>query len=139
MINKLSKFIKFVKDVKSKQKDYNTPSPDKVSYVGGQQDFDYSLDKNAQRLKNILGKSDDIIFREFHFGVKHQTKALIGFIDGLGDKKLILEYVVKSLMVNIHITDPHGKLVDKENLFDDIQKNILNIVEATEVKNMDEP
>ena len=47
--------------------------------------LDKSLDKNAQLLKDLLGKSDDTIFREFYFGVKYQTKALVSFIDGLGN------------------------------------------------------
>ncbi|EPR13305.1 spore germination protein [Ruminiclostridium papyrosolvens] len=138
MFKKLSRFINFVNDVRSKQRDSNKPSPDNVSYAGNGQSLHESLDENSQRIKKALGKSDDIIIRKFNFGVKHQTKALICFIDGLGDKNLILEYVVKSLMVNIHITNPHGNLVDKRNMFNDIKDNILSIVEATEVKNMDE-
>ncbi len=138
MFNKLSSFIKFVNNVRSKQQDNNKPSPDNVSYVGNGQSLHEALDDNFQVIKKSLGKSDDIILRKFNFGVKHQSKALICFIDGLGDKNLILEYVVKSLMVNIHITNPKGKLVDKRNMFDDIKNNILSIVEASEVKNMDE-
>ncbi len=138
MFEKLSRFINFVNNVRSQQRDNQKPSPANVSYVGNLQSLHDSLDENAKFLKKVIGKSDDIIFREFYFGVKHQTKALISFIDGLGDKNLILEYVVKSLMVNIHITDPHGKLVNKRNVFDDIKKYILSIVEATEVSNMDE-
>ncbi len=138
MFKKLSRFINFVNSVRSKQSDNNKPSPDNVSYAGNWQSLNVSLDENAKNLKKVLGKSDDIIFREFYFGVKHQTKALISFIDGMGDKKLILEYVVKSLMVNIHIADPHGKLVNKRTMFDDIKKYILSIVEATEVSNIDQ-
>ncbi len=138
MFKKLSRFINFVNNVRSKQSDNQKPSPDNVSYVGNHLNLNESVDENSKILKKTLGKSDDIIFREFYFGVKHQTKALISFIDGLGDKNLILEYVVKSLMVNIHIADPHGKLVNKRNMFDDIKKYILSIVEATEVNNVDQ-
>jgi spore germination protein KA len=134
LFKKLSKYIKFVNNTRNRQ----NPTDQNVSYAGNNSSLKDSLDENAEVLKKYLGKSDDIIFREFYFGVKHQTKALISFIDGLGDKTLILEYVVKSLMVNIHITDPHGKLVDKKNMFEDLKRYILSIVEATEVRNLDE-
>lgn len=139
MFKKLSRFIKFKNDVKAKQKaDQQKPTPENLSYAGNKKALSYSLNDNAESLKKYIGKSDDIIFREFFFGVKQQTKALISFIDGLGDKNLILEYIVKSLMVNIHITDPQGKLVDKRTMFEDLKNHILSIVEATEVRSMDE-
>lgn len=133
MIEKILKYLNFKKEIsKSKTSDV------KYSYVNTQLTLEKSLDKNTQQLKNILGKSDDIIFREFYFGVKYQTKALVSFVDGLGDKNLIIEYVVKSLMVNMHITDPKGRIVEKENLFEDLKNHILNIVEAKEIHTYDE-
>ena len=127
------KYIKFLKHMQV------TLSPTaKNPHTEEQNNLQKSLDDNITSLKKVFGKSDDVIFREFYFGVKNQTKAFICLIDGLGDKNLIIEDIVKSLMVNMHVTDPSGKLVDKHNLFNDMKNYIINIVETKDVKTIDE-
>lgn len=132
-----SKFIKYYKYrnfVKTEQKNRNS----NLRYFDESYVLKDSLEANFTELKKILGKSDDIIFRKFKFGVKNQTNALIGFIDGIGDKFLIIEYIVKSLMVNLHIIDADGKLVDKNDLFNDLRDRILNTAETEEITTFDE-
>lgn len=134
MFNKMIKYIKFLNHLKAQQK----AAPRKVKYTDGQYIIHKKVELNIANLKNVLGKSNDIIFREFFFGVKHQTKALVCFVDGLGDKKLIDEYIVKPLMVNIHIIDQHGKLVENNDIFTGIKKYVLNAVEIEDLKIFDE-
>jgi spore germination protein KA len=95
------------------------------------------LESNLTDLKNIFGKSDDIIFREFIIGIKKQTKAFLCFIDGLSNKELIDEYLVKPLLVNIHIIDPEEKLLSHD-IFTALKKHVFNAVEMSEEKVFDE-
>lgn len=57
-----------------------------------------SLDENLEFLKNTFGGSSDVIFREFRFGSKTQTKAALLFIDGLTDKDAINQSLLQPLM-----------------------------------------
>ncbi|CUH95330.1 hypothetical protein P22_1400 [Propionispora sp. 2/2-37] len=60
--------------------------------------IDNKLQVNLQNLKEILGGSEDIIYREFEIGGGKQTGAFVCFIDGLGDKQLIDEGIVRPLI-----------------------------------------
>lgn len=134
MFRRILKYIKFKNFIKSEQK----AGSNKKHYFEEQRPLDMSLENNICAVKKLLHGSSDIIYREFYFGVKNQTKAFVSFVDGLGDKKLILEYIVKSLTVDIHIIDSDGRLSGKKDLFYELKKHILNIVEASEVNTFDE-
>jgi len=109
----------------------------KEPYFAGQYFLHKELASNLTDLKNIFGNSEDIIFREFIIGIKNQTKAFLCFIDGLGDKKLIDEYIVKPLLVNIHIIDPSEKLLSYD-LFTVLKDHVFNAVEIKQEQVFDE-
>jgi len=109
----------------------------KEKYFEGQYFLHKELASNLTDLKNILGKSADIIFREFIIGIKKQTKAFVCFIDGLADKEIIDEYIVKPLLVNIHIIDPEEKLLSYD-LFTVLKDHVFNAVEIRQEKAFDE-
>jgi len=56
------------------------------------------LKQNIKTLKDILGISDDIIFREFNFGCKKQVSGSLLFVDGMADKDMINSNIMKPLM-----------------------------------------
>jgi len=109
----------------------------KEQYFQGQYFIHKEIEANLTTLKTIFGKSDDIIFREFIIGIKNQTKTFLCFIDGLSDKKLIDEYVVKPLLVNIHLIDPNETLL-AHNMFTRLKNHVFNAVEIREEKEFDE-
>ncbi len=61
------------------------------------------LDENLTILKNILGDSPDIIIRKFNFGPQYSYQAALVFVDGMVDKSIINENIIKPLMYDIHI------------------------------------
>ncbi len=134
MFKKILKYIKFKRFLKAEQKS----ASQNMSYFDDSYVLHKPLEDNISNLKKLLGHSDDIIFREFYFGVKQNRKAFVCFIDGLGDKKLINEYIVKSLMVNSHVIDPENKIAEKHDMFNYLKEYILNIVESDDVNNFNE-
>lgn len=133
MLKKIAKYIKFKKFIKDQQ----NAVPKSIPYVENDIPLSRAINDNIAVLKGYLGKSDDVVFREFYFGINYKTKALISFVDGLGDKNLIIEDVLKSLTVDMHITDPEGQL-SKNNTFDGLKNHILNIIEAKDIKSINE-
>lgn len=109
----------------------------KEKYFEGQYYIYKEIDANLTMLKTIFGKSVDIIFREFIIGVKNRTKIFLCFIDGLGDKKLIDEYIVKPLLVNIRIIDPNETLLSPD-MFTRLKEQVFNAVEIKEENEFDE-
>ncbi len=62
-----------------------------------------NLDKNLTILKSTLGNSPDIVIRKFNFGPRYCYKAALFFVDGMVDKKIINENIIKPLMYDMHI------------------------------------
>lgn len=58
-----------------------------------------SLDKNLKYLKDKLKDCDDVVYREFRVGSRQQFRFALVFIDGLIDRNMINEEVLKSLML----------------------------------------
>ena len=70
------------------------------------QELTDTLENNLNTLKGILGSSSDIIIRRFCLNKEKNIQAALIFIDGLIDKNLVNENIMKPLMFNKnHIND----------------------------------
>jgi spore germination protein len=58
-----------------------------------------SLDKNLGYLKGKLKDCDDVVYREFRAGSRQQFRFALVFVDGLIDRNMIDEEVLKTLML----------------------------------------
>ncbi|MCK4260308.1 MAG: spore germination protein [Halanaerobiales bacterium] len=96
-----------------------------------------NLKTNLKNLKGVFGSSSDLNIREFDFGINNEIKAAVIFIDGLVEKTVVNENIMKPLMIEVRIADPTF-LTDKGNLFTRIKKNILTFVELVEVNVFEE-
>ncbi|MCI1883061.1 MAG: spore germination protein [Sporolactobacillus sp.] len=97
-----------------------------------------SLSANIATLKTAFGNSEDLVFREFYFGADRQFKAAICFIDGIIDKKVILDNIIRSLMVDVHIIDDGGHMLDGGNSFRKIKQRLLNTASVREIHSVAE-
>ena len=64
-------------------------------------EFSQDLKENLDTLKGIINSSSDIIIRRFSFGYNNQIQAAMIFIDGLVDKALVNENILKPLMYDV--------------------------------------
>ncbi|WP_160678277.1 spore germination protein [Clostridium sp. C8-1-8] len=64
-----------------------------------------SLQENIDNLKNIFGQNTDVVFREFSFGNNKQIKAAIIYVEGLAEKTIINDIIMKSFMYDSSMTD----------------------------------
>lgn len=133
MFNKYINYKKFSSDLKNIK---NTSKND-MRYTDKNYTIDKNINKNMESLKIIFGSSDDIIYREFTFGVNKEIKAILCFVDGLVDKVLMDEYIMKSLMLNIHIDNYDPNLDVAQNMFYYIKNFVINAVELEEIDNFD--
>ncbi|MDQ0215817.1 spore germination protein KA [Oikeobacillus pervagus] len=66
-----------------------------------------SLEDNIQYIKQMLGNSSDMVIREIRIGDEGQFKAGIFYIDGLVDTQSVQNFILESLMLNIHTYQNH--------------------------------
>lgn len=83
-----------------------------------------NIEDNIEYLKNLLKDNSDIVYREFSVD---NTKALLMYVDGMGDKILLDNFVLESLMLS-----------RKEFDIQDIKDKILTVSDLREVKKLDE-
>jgi spore germination protein KA len=95
-----------------------------------------NIENNINFLKTTLGKSNDVIFREFKIGTDKQTKALICFIDGLADKQVVTDHVIKPMLLYM---EPLGieNLRKTNNIVSLLKDDLLSILDSREVNYLD--
>ncbi len=123
----MSKLFKGFKNLKRKFNRRGMQPPDR------KQDKDFipisnNLEQNRLALKNYLGDSPDIIYREVKIG-KPGIQALVVYIDGLADTDSIAENVLKSLIFEARNIDP-ARL--KQSAIDTIKEHALTITAVRE-------
>lgn len=137
MFNFLSKKLRFWQqqnqNINRENKDSkkNTNSKSKNTKENSQAKISSNLKENLESVKEILGVSDDLIIREFAFGNKGQINAAIIFIDGMVERSLINENIIKPLMYdNRFICEEES--IDIKNI-DIIKGSILYVGEVEKV------
>lgn len=114
-------------------KSNQNPSSERVIYTDNSYLISKDIDINTMNLKLIFNQSDDIIFREIVLNMEYKIKALICFIDGLEDKKLINESIINPLLKLHNTCQAETNKVEYENLSDIIKKQILNSSEVIQI------
>ncbi len=95
-----------------------------------QLEFSQELEENLDTLKGIIGNSNDIIIRKFAFGSKKRIQAALIFIDGLIDKTLVNENIMKPLMLNIHYI--YDEAATEINNIHYIESNLISVGDIEE-------
>lgn len=93
------------------------------------------LKENLQQIKKQLGNSPDVKIREFEIASQIQAAAV--FVDNLTDKKLVDDFVMRSLMVDTAHETLKNMASDK-NIVDFIINNVLTLGEVQVIKNWNE-
>lgn len=128
MFNKIIKYLKLIKKLKGSSLQYEKLTESKTVHK--------KIEVNLAYIKEVLGKNNDLIIREFNIGADLKIKAFLCCIDGLVNKELINEYIEKSLMININLTDYADKL-PQDNILDIIEKSIINITNIKKNRYLD--
>lgn len=97
--------------------------------------FDEDLKKplSGQTVKEILSKSSDVVFREFFLQGKERIPCMLALVDGLVDKNLLDQFILKPLMVDLI---GHPELA-KATLSNVIQITIDDLLPGVEIKKID--
>jgi len=67
------------------------------------------LKKNIDILKRKLGTSPDIVYHEFTMGTEGRPPAILISIDGLVEKSVIYDFIIKPLMIDSRsLPEKHG-------------------------------
>lgn len=101
--------------------------------------FDEDLNKplSGTVVKEILSKSSDLVFREFFIQGKETIPCMIGAVDGLVDKNLLDEFILKPLMVDL-VGHPELAQATLSNIVDKTIQSLLPGLEIKKISKMGE-
>ncbi|WIF96005.1 spore germination protein [Caminicella sporogenes] len=94
--------------------------------------IDKNIDKNLGKIKEIFKYCDDVIYREFKVGKEQKLKFATIYVEGLADKNLVNEYVLKNLMVLSRITKPDANIM-REKIYELIKDGVLSVSDLKEI------
>lgn len=135
MIKKTLKYIRFLRYLKEKEKNQLI----ELNNIQDSCAIYKNIELNVFNLKDMLGKSSDVVIREFNINIeKLNIRACICFINGAGNRQMINEYVLKPLMTNKFGTNDNTNPINVKDIFYYIKNNILNSADITEAKNLDD-
>jgi spore germination protein KA len=91
------------KGANSRAKDQNPAGGNRVTTEQPVQKLLLSADieSNLKQLKGIFQNCSDVVFREFLFAQREQIKLALVYTDGLVDKTLVSEQIMKALALNV--------------------------------------
>ncbi len=96
------------------------------------QPLSLDLKENLQKIRQELGNSPDVKIREFEIA-NPQIQAAAVFIDNLTDKKLVDDFVMRSLMIDT-AHETFKNMASDKNILDFIINNALTIGEVQVIK-----
>ncbi|NLY88965.1 MAG: spore germination protein [Firmicutes bacterium] len=94
------------------------------------------LQENVEYLKEKIGRSDDVVFREYTLELPDPVAIVVVFVDGLASKEIINEYILQSLTFKGELKSEWTR--DKKNLVRHIKDKVLNINEVRVLSSLDE-
>ena len=101
--------------------------------------FEEELNKPlaGSTVKEILSQSSDVIFREFSLQGKERIPCILGAVDGMVDKNLLDEFILKPLMVDL-AGHPELAQVTLSNVVDITLRSLLPGLEIKKISKIGE-
>ncbi|WFD09642.1 spore germination protein [Tepidibacter hydrothermalis] len=84
-----------------------------------------NLSDNITFIKGTIGESSDIVIKEFRIGEDDKNKICIIYADGLADKSLIQDFILKPLMLDIRKVHLESTISSKKKVFETLKNSAL--------------
>ncbi|MFZ5649784.1 MAG: spore germination protein [Bacillota bacterium] len=93
------------------------------------------LDANLNILEKVIGQSGDVISRRFRLGLSDTVEAAVIYIDGLADRNVINQDIMKSLMLEYRMA---GYPISAGNLLDRVRNFAVTTSNVRSARTMKE-
>lgn len=93
------------------------------------------INVNITQLKEILGKSDDVVFKEIELSNRQKTRVFLCYVNQLANIQMINEHVIKTL-TNTASNQVHRTGNLSVPTFKTIKNNILSVADLSETQSI---
>ena len=98
-------------------------------------DLSRNLEDNLNNIRNILGQSSDVIIHKMKIGSHGTLDAAIIYIDGLVERNLVNQDILRPLMFHMQTVDNDTEM-KHSNLIDFIQTSVLTVGDVAPMKDI---
>jgi Bacillus/Clostridium GerA spore germination protein. len=95
-----------------------------------------NLEENLQLLREALGPSDDVIIRDMMISSNSKVDAAVIYIDGLVDRNLVNQDILKPLMFNLQLIKDNVSQ-NYSSLIDFIKSSVLTVGQIIATEDID--
>ena len=95
------------------------------------------FEKNLNRVKEILVGSADIIYREFNVGQEQKLKFALIYAEGLADKGLLNEHILKNLMILCRSADMDVHSL-RQKMYEVIKDGSIAVTDLKEIDDINQ-
>ncbi|MCH5584648.1 spore germination protein [Shimazuella sp. AN120528] len=120
----------------STNKGENTNKTEEKPQQAKSQHVTDDIHTNIEQIKQNIGHNTDVIFRSFQLGTT-KLKAAIVYVDGLVDKDLIQDQILKSMIYDLSSIYSEEQLSDHDHLKDWVNNNVISVSDVKEEKSFD--
>jgi spore germination protein KA len=113
----------------------NSKSETKADHNYASIDLSKKLDDNLNNIRNILGQSSDVIIHKMKIGSHGTLDAAIIYIDGLVERNLVNQDILRPLMFHMQTVDNDNEM-KHSNLIDFIQTSVLTVGDVAPMKDI---
>lgn len=100
-------------------------------------EISYKLQENLATIKNVLGSSNDVVIREFTIGKDKNIDAVIIYIDGLSDDNSVNNLILKTLMIDVRVSNLNLPSSNNIDWFELIKRHSLAFGEIDEITDIE--
>ncbi|MBZ4663972.1 MAG: spore germination protein [Caloramator sp.] len=95
------------------------------------------IDDNILSVKNLLKDCDDVVYRQFKIGGDKGRDVFLFYIDGMADKELLNNFVLKPLMLMARMVEPTFEDI-KDELYEASKVAAMSVTDFKENDNIEE-
>lgn len=126
MVRKFFKKPQRVQDIQRKSRSKKESDKSEESW----QTLSSDLSINVHYLKETIGQSDDVVFREYNLQLHDLIPMMVIFVDGLADKEIINEYILEALTKDAPPEANWAKEISPHEFIRTIRDRLLTINEV---------
>lgn len=134
MFSYLKKVLKYMKFVKTAKRE-NEKADSAPRGAAARPSISEDIRENVAAVRKIFNDSCDIKIREFSFGQKNPVQAAIIYVDGLTEKSMVNQSIIKPLMYDSRLCFT-GEFYKDD--IDSIESMLLSVGDVEKVSTMEE-
>lgn len=96
------------------------------------------IEVNQAKLKTLLERCSDAVFREFVIGKQPPIHCLLLYFDGLVQRKMLDDNIIKSLLLDVQMTGNPKSEFEQGDLLTAVEQNIINVAELKRIGTLQE-